>query len=44
MYELNVINEYKTYEKEYTTIFKLLKTIRLPNEEIENLKKIILLE
>jgi len=44
MYELNVINEYKIYEKEYTTIFKLLKTIRLPNEEIENLKKIILLE
>ncbi len=44
MYELNVIHEYKTYEKEYKTIFKLLKTIRLPNEEIENLKKIILLE
>lgn len=44
MYELNVINEYKPYEKEYTTIFKLLKTIRLPTEEIENLKKIILLE
>ncbi len=44
MYELGVINEYKTYEKEYKTIFKLLKTIRLPNEEIENLKKIILCE
>ena len=44
MYELNVINEYKPYEKEYTTIFKLLKTIRLPTEEIENFKKIILLE
>lgn len=44
MFELNVINEYKTHEREYTAIFKLLKTIRLPNEEIENLKQIILLE
>jgi hypothetical protein len=44
LYELRIINEYKTNENEYTTMFKLLKTIRLPNEEIENLKKIILLE
>ncbi len=44
MYEVNILNEYKTYENEYTTIFKLLKTIRLPNEEIDNLKKIILYE
>jgi hypothetical protein len=44
LYELRIINEYKANEDEYTTMFKLLKTIRLPNEEIENLKKIILLE
>jgi hypothetical protein len=44
MYELGVINEYKTHEKEHTELFKILKTIRLPNEEFENLKKIILLE
>jgi hypothetical protein len=44
MFESGAINEYKTNEKEYTTIFKLLKTIRLPNEEIENLKKIISFE
>ena len=41
MFESGAINEYKTNEVEYNTIFKLLKTIRLPNEEIENLKKII---
>ena len=44
MYESNVIHEYKTYEKEYTTIFKLLKTIRLPTDEIEELKKLIICE
>jgi hypothetical protein len=44
MFESGAINEYKTNEIEYNTIFKLLKTIRLPNEEIENLKKIILCE
>jgi hypothetical protein len=44
LYELRIINEYKTNENEYTTIFKLLNTIRLPNEEIEHLKKILLFE
>jgi hypothetical protein len=44
MYELCVINEYKTFEKEYNKIFKILKTFRLPNEEIEKLKKIIVCE
>lgn len=44
MYELGVISEYKTNLNEYTNIFKLLKTIRLPNEEFENLKKLIVIE
>jgi hypothetical protein len=42
MYELCVINEYKTDEKEYLNIFKILQTIRLPIDEIENMKKIII--
>jgi hypothetical protein len=41
MFELGVINEYKTNESECTNIFKILKTIRLPIDEIENFKKII---
>ena len=42
MYELCVINEYKTDEKEHLNIFKILQTIRLPIDEIENMKKIII--
>ncbi len=44
MYEINVLNEYKISDKEYITIFKILKTIRLPANEIENLKELILCE
>jgi|LakMenEpi03Aug12_release.lakeMendotaPanAssembly.Ray.scaffolds.fasta_scaffold457867_2 hypothetical protein len=44
MFELGLINEYKTNETEYTNIFQILKTIRLPTKEIENLKKVILCE
>lgn len=44
MYEFGVINEYKTYEQEYINIFKFLKTIRLPTDEIEELKKLIICE
>jgi hypothetical protein len=44
MYECSIIIEYKTYETEYINIFKLLKTIRLPIEEIEDLKKLIICE
>lgn len=44
MYEFSIINEYKTYETEYINIFKFLQTIRLPINEIENLKKIIVYE
>ena len=42
MYEHCIINEYETYEKEYNDIFKILQTIRLPANEIEDLKKIII--
>lgn len=44
MYELGVIPEYKINLNEYTHIFKLLKTIRLPKDELENLKKLIICE
>lgn len=44
MYELGVIPEYKINLNEYTYIFKLLKTIRLPKDELENLKKLIICE
>lgn len=44
MFELGVIPEYKTNLNEYTNIFKLLKTIRLPKDELENLKKLIICE
>lgn len=40
MYEINVINEYKTTQEEYTNIFNVLKTIRLPMTEIDSLKKL----
>lgn len=44
MYELCIIPEYKTNLNEYNNIFKLLKTIRLPKDELENLKKLIICE
>jgi hypothetical protein len=42
MFELCVINQYNTDENEYINIFKILKSIRLPNNEIEEFKKIII--
>jgi hypothetical protein len=42
MYELGDISEYKASHDEYTYIFKLLKTIRFPSNEMNNLKKIII--
>jgi hypothetical protein len=42
MYENSIINEYYISVEERTEIFKILKTIRLPSEEISNLKNIIL--
>jgi hypothetical protein len=44
MYELSLINEYRIYEKEYINILIFFKKIRLPNDEIENFKKIIICE
>jgi hypothetical protein len=42
MFELCLINQYNIYENEYIHIFKILKSIRLPNNEIEEFKKIII--
>jgi hypothetical protein len=44
MFERGIIHEYKTHFNEYTQIFKIVKTIRIPINEIENLKKIIICE
>jgi hypothetical protein len=44
MFEDGVINEYKTHFNEYTNIFKIIQTIRIPINEIDNLKKIIICE
>ena len=42
MFELGLINEYNMNENEYMNIFKILKSIRLPNNEFEEFKKIII--
>ena len=42
MIELCLINEYNMHENEYLNIFKILKTIRLPNNEFEEFKKLII--
>ncbi len=43
MFELCLINQYNiTNENEYMNIFKILKSIRLPNKEIEEIKKLII--
>lgn len=45
LFELGFINEYKITNKEqHTNIFRILKSIRLPPNEIDNLKKIIICE
>ena len=45
LFEIGFINEYKISNKEqHTNIFKILKSIRLPPNEIDNLKKIIIRE
>ena len=45
LFEIGFINEYKITNKEqHTNIFKILKSIRLPPNEIDNLKKIIIRE
>ena len=40
-YEENYITEYKSNEVEFNDIFKLFKSIRLTNQELESLKKLI---
>ncbi len=42
-FENGIINEYNTNFNEYTQIFKILQTMRMPINEIDNLKKIIIL-
>jgi len=41
MFENAFIDEYKINSDEYTNIFKLIKTIRIPSYELDNLKKLI---
>lgn len=43
MYEMEAINTYKLDEKSYNDIMKLIKSIRLTNEEKELLVKLIIL-
>jgi hypothetical protein len=44
MFEDGIIHEYKTHFNEYTQIFKIAQTMRIPINEIDNLKKIIICE
>jgi len=44
MVECGVIHEYKTSFNEYTQIFKIAQTIKIPINELDNLKKIIICE
>jgi len=44
MVEGDVIHEYKTSFNEYTQIFKIAQTIKIPINELDNLKKIIICE
>lgn len=44
MFEDGIIHEYKTPFNEYTQIFKIAQTIKIPINEIDNLKKIIICE
>jgi hypothetical protein len=42
MFESGIITEYKINFNEYTQIFKIVKTIKIPTNELDNLKKIII--
>lgn len=44
MYEEQLIDDYRATIDEYNKLFSVLKTIRLPVIEIDNLKKIIICE
>jgi len=41
MFENAFIDEYKINYDDYTNIFKVMKTIRIPSNELDNLKKLI---
>ena len=44
MFEYGIITKYKINFNEYTQIFKIVKTIKIPTNELDNLKKIIIYE
>lgn len=44
MFEHGIISKYKINFNEYTQIFKIVKTIKMPTNELDNLKKIIIYE
>ena len=44
MFEDGLISKYKINFNEYIQIFKIVKTIKIPTNELDNLKKIIIYE
>ena len=44
MFEYGIITKYKINFNEYTQIFKIVKTIKIHTNELDNLKKIIIYE
>ncbi len=44
MFEYGIITEYKINFNEYIQIFKIVKTMKIPTNELDNLKKIIIYE
>ena len=44
MFEYGIITEYKINFNEYIQIFKIVKTMKIPTNELDNLKKIIICE
>ena len=44
MFEDGLISKYKINFNEYTQIFKIVNTIKIPTNELDNLKKIIIYE
>jgi len=44
MYKNNYINEYRIKSKEYNNLFHVIQLIRIPLTELDELKKVILIE
>jgi len=44
MFEYGIITEYKINFNEYIQIFKIVKTMKIPTNKLDNLKKIIIYE